>query len=75
MTQCSNAAVYLCQCGPNREGDNCETVIDDCASNPCGDGTCSNVDRDFFGVAKYTCDCDDGFRAAGSEFQGYCERK
>ncbi len=41
-----------CECDAGWTGDDCETDIDDCASNPCQNGgACTD------GVDSYTCDC------------------
>ncbi|EDO39369.1 predicted protein [Nematostella vectensis] len=47
---------YKCACTSGFTGANCETNINECASNPClNGGTC--VD----GVNKYTCSCVSGY--------------
>ena len=43
---------YNCNCNVGYSGDNCETNIDDCASNPClNGGTCND------GINSFTCSC------------------
>lgn len=46
---------FRCICGLGWEGDQCETDLDDCASQPCVHGSC----RDF--LAGYECRCHPGF--------------
>ncbi|XP_053247460.1 protein crumbs homolog 1 [Podarcis raffonei] len=46
---------YSCTCAKGWTGTHCETNIDECASNPCVHGNCS--DR----VAMYKCICDLGY--------------
>ena len=40
-----------CTCAAGYEGANCQTNIDECASNPCVHGVCTD------GINAYTCDC------------------
>ena len=50
----SRIFVYLV-CSDGFTGMNCEINIDDCATNPCVNGTCIDV------VNGYNCTCDAGF--------------
>jgi hypothetical protein len=46
--------MYNCSCATGYDGANCQTNIDDCASNPCQNGgTCAD------GVNTYNCSCDE----------------
>ena len=54
---------YTCQCPPGYTGANCETAINNCATNPClNGGTCVN------GVNSYTCACPVGFGGTSFEY-------
>ncbi|MEZ4459459.1 MAG: hypothetical protein R3E66_06965 [bacterium] len=46
---------YLCQCAAGFTGDDCGTAIDNCADDPCVNGTCEST------TDGYTCTCDAGF--------------
>ncbi|VDI20004.1 Hypothetical predicted protein, partial [Mytilus galloprovincialis] len=46
---------YTCSCKAGYNGVNCETNIDECASNPCQNGTCTDK------VNGYSCSCYSGF--------------
>ncbi len=61
---CSEGA---CECDVGWTGDECETDIDDCASDPCQNGgTCTD------GVNSYICDCASGFSGDNCETQDPC---
>merc|ERR1712224_885347 len=47
---------YTCECAEGYSGNNCEINIDDCAGNPCQNGS-QCVD----GVAGYQCKCNPGY--------------
>ncbi|XP_051158624.1 protein crumbs isoform X1 [Leptopilina boulardi] len=51
----SNASGYECLCVQGVTGKNCEININECESNPCEEGTCT--DR----IGGYTCECNEGF--------------
>ena len=44
-----------CQCLPGFTGSLCQHNIDDCASDPCGHGQCTDL------VNGYSCDCEPGY--------------
>ncbi|KAJ7332389.1 hypothetical protein JRQ81_014569 [Phrynocephalus forsythii] len=52
---------YLCICAEGYTGTHCGINIDDCASNPCVHGNCSD------GIASYNCVCDPGYTGARCE--------
>ena len=43
--------MYKCTCNSGFTGVNCETNIDECASNPCLNGNCNNL------IGAYNCSC------------------
>ena len=45
----------VCTCAAGYTGTTCETNIDDCASNPCLHGSCTD------GVNSFSCSCDSGW--------------
>ncbi|XP_041369669.1 uncharacterized protein LOC121383641 [Gigantopelta aegis] len=47
---------YQCQCFAGYQGTHCETVIDNCASNPCVNGDCKSS------TSGYTCTCHEGYK-------------
>ena len=47
--------MYTCQCMTGYTGVHCETDVDECTSNPCLNGTCSDQ------VGEYNCSCNPGF--------------
>ena len=47
--------ICLLVCSNGFTGLNCETSIDDCASNPCNNGTCADL------VNGYSCTCQAGY--------------
>ena len=49
------AYILLIVCSDGFTGMNCETNIDDCATNPCVNGTCTDL------VDGYNCTCQAGF--------------
>ncbi|KAL4609344.1 protein crumbs 2-like [Arapaima gigas] len=52
----ANAAGYLCWCRPGFTGENCSVNINECASQPCHNGsTCVDL------VDRYACVCQPGF--------------
>ncbi|XP_030844885.1 fibrillin-1 isoform X2 [Strongylocentrotus purpuratus] len=53
---------FTCSCADGYTGTLCGTDIDECANipNPCGNGTCNNID------GTYECTCDSGFEANDS---------
>jgi len=56
------AAGYLCHCPSGFTGNNCQTNIDECETDPCLNGaTCID------GIAMYTCECREGFNGAQCE--------
>ena len=44
-----------CQCLPGFTGSLCQHNINDCASDPCGHGQCTDL------VNGYSCDCEPGY--------------
>ncbi|XP_064597910.1 von Willebrand factor D and EGF domain-containing protein-like [Liolophura sinensis] len=46
---------HLCQCIAGYTGEKCEVDIDECASNPCEQGSCEDK------VGGYDCVCDEGY--------------
>ena len=52
---CILVVVYLLVCNAGFTGMNCETSIDNCASNPCVNGTCTDL------VNGYSCTCQPGY--------------
>ena len=49
---------YMCFCAPGYGGHDCETNIDDCASNPCyARSTVACIDR----ISNFRCVCIDGW--------------
>lgn len=53
---CINDAV--CECDPGWEGTACDVNVDDCADEPCANGTCHDA------LEGFTCECDDAFEGA-----------
>ena len=53
--------LFECACSDGYEGSLCETDIDECASQPCKNGTC--VD----GVNSFVCNCHPGFTGSNCE--------
>ncbi len=56
---CQNLiAAYMCICGSNHTGVNCDKLLDPCtALTPCRNGATCHVTSDF----NYTCACADGY--------------
>lgn len=52
---------YRCTCAEGWSGSHCEININECASNPCVHGNCSD------GVASYKCMCNPGYRGTRCE--------
>ncbi len=50
-----------CSCEAGFTGDHCETNIDECASNPCIHGSCTD------GINSYTCSCEDGYNGTNCD--------
>jgi hypothetical protein len=46
---------YTCACPAGYTGTNCDTEIDECASNPCVNGQCLDA------INSYVCECEPGF--------------
>lgn len=52
---------YECICVLGTTGKNCEIDINECDSNPCYNGLCTDH------VGYYTCGCEDGFEGPRCE--------
>ena len=53
---------YECRCVAGFGGDDCETPVDECTSQPCeNQGVCTDL------VNGYVCDCLDGFAGDNCE--------
>ena len=59
--------MYMCLCATGFTGQNCETNIDECESNPCMNSTTCCDD-----INGYTCQCDAGFTGESCE-TGNCK--
>lgn len=57
----ANASGYECMCKTGTIGENCEINIDECASNPCYEGTCKDK------IGKYECECNKGFEGVNCQ--------
>ena len=65
----ATAGGYLCLCVPGYTGPDCETNIDDCASDPCQSGDCTD------GVNEFACRCWDGYEGDQCQTEiDECER-
>ncbi|XP_015261667.1 PREDICTED: protein crumbs homolog 1 [Gekko japonicus] len=52
---------YHCTCAKGWTGTHCKTNIDECTSNPCVHGNCSD------GIDSYKCTCDPGYQGVRCE--------
>lgn len=57
----SDSSGYDCLCVPGVAGQNCEININECESNPCIYGTCSDK------IGGYECDCEAGYEGVHCE--------
>lgn len=57
----SDSAGYECLCVPGVTGQNCEININECESNPCIHGTCSDK------IGGYECECEEGYEGVFCE--------
>lgn len=57
----SDSSGYDCLCVPGVTGQNCETNINECESNPCIYGMCSDK------VGGYECECEEGYEGVHCE--------
>eukprot|EP01051_Picozoa_sp_SAG22_P006937 SAG22_NODE_471_length_10112_cov_14.774094_1_plen_3099_part_10 len=58
---------YRCECAAGYEGDNCAVNIQECISNPCVNGECSD------GIDAYVCICEAGWEGNTCETElDYC---
>lgn len=57
----STANGYECLCVPGVTGANCDTNVNECESNPCHYGTCSDK------IGGYFCECDEGYEGEHCE--------
>nr|CAH7754904.1 unnamed protein product [Callosobruchus chinensis] len=65
----AEAAGYECVCVPGVTGKNCETNINECDSNPCHYGTCTDK------IGGYVCECEDGYEGEHCEIDiDECEK-
>ncbi|KAI5707881.1 hypothetical protein M8J77_011733 [Diaphorina citri] len=65
----STAEGYECLCVPGTAGSNCEININECESNPCRWGSCTDK------VGGYACECEPGFEGVHCEVDiDECER-
>lgn len=65
----SIAEGYECLCVPGTTGPNCEININECESNPCRWGSCTDK------VGGYVCECEPGFEGVHCEVDiNECER-
>jgi hypothetical protein len=55
MTAAQDQSSYRCTCVPGYSGPHCGTDINECSSNPCNSGTCTDH------VARYSCKCNRGY--------------
>ena len=59
----TNDRTFNCSCSPAYSGDQCETLVDPCALEPCqNNGTCTNI-----GSGNYTCECRNQFTGTDCE--------
>ncbi|XP_072395755.1 protein crumbs [Diabrotica undecimpunctata] len=65
----SEAAGYECICVPGVTGQNCEININECESNPCFYGTCTDK------IGGYVCECEEGYEGIHCELDiDECEK-
>ena len=59
---------YRCICTPGYNGTDCEQNIDDCHSNPCFHGNCTDK------VNGFNCSCDEGYDGVQCQISKYWHR-
>lgn len=62
---------YTCECQPGFGGNNCENIVNECLSQPCGSlGTCIDLKG-----GRYSCVCPVGYSGDNCEIGTPCPRE